>query len=109
MKFQKGQSGNPNGRPKGSKNKLDIKTIKLKSALRKLEGHVDEAILVSAEIMNSPTATEASRLKAAMFFFQEYIKLTSEVYEEEKDEEEQAPHLAEVVNFSDGSEFLNQA
>jgi hypothetical protein len=92
-KFTEGVSGNPNGRPTGTKqNARKIGATKLKKLLRALEPLADSSILVAAEIMNDTEASQATRLKAAMTLLQKYTELTGEVYFEQlpKEEEKEA-------------------
>lgn len=89
--FKPGESGNKNGRPSGTKqNARKLGANKLKKLLRALEPIADDSILVAAEIMQDDTASQATRLKAAMGLLQKYTELTGEVYFEQltKDEKE---------------------
>lgn len=89
--FKKGQSGNPAGRPSGTKQSArKLGANKLKKLLRSLEGYADESIIVAAEIMQDDEASQATRLKAAMMLLQKYTEITGEVYFNQlpKDEKE---------------------
>jgi len=101
-KFTEGVSGNPNGRPTGTKqNARKLGATKLKKLLRALEPLADESILVAAEIMNDSEASQATRLKASMSLLQKYTELTGEVYFEQlpKEEEKEAKD-----SIADGAE-----
>ena len=79
--FKPGQSGNPKGRPSGTKQSARrLGANRLKRLLRALEPFADESINVAAEIMQDTSASQATRLKAAMMLLQKYAELTGEVY-----------------------------
>ncbi|QDP60458.1 MAG: hypothetical protein GOVbin1096_86 [Prokaryotic dsDNA virus sp.] len=89
-KFKPGQSGNPKGRPSGTKKTArQLGADKLKKLLKALEGYADDAILTAANIMQDEEASQATRLKAAMTLLQKYTEITGEVYFNQlpKDEE----------------------
>lgn len=89
--FKKGQSGNPAGRPSGTKQSArKAGAAKMKKLLRALEPIADESIVVAAEIMQDEDAPHATRLKASVELLKKYIELTGEVYFEQlpKDEKE---------------------
>jgi hypothetical protein len=80
-KFKPGQSGNPKGRPSGTKQSARrIGANRLKRLLKALEPFADESISIAAEIMQDTSASQATRLKAAMMLLQKYTELTGEVY-----------------------------
>ena len=80
-KFKPGQSGNPKGRPSGTKQSARrLGANRLKRLLKALEPFADESINVAAEIMQDTEASQATRLKAAMMLLQKYTELTGEVY-----------------------------
>lgn len=79
--FKPGQSGNPNGRPSGTKKTArQLGADKLKKLLKALEGYADDAIITAANIMQDDEASQATRLKAAMLLLQKYTEITGEVY-----------------------------
>lgn len=84
MPFEKGQSGNPNGRPSGTKqNARQIGRNKLKKILRTLEPLADDSIDFAASLMGEEKASHATRLKAATTILEKYIALVNQAYMEE--------------------------
>lgn len=72
MAFVKGQSGNPAGRP--PKVEKEPKK-KLRRVLRRLERHLDDAIEEAAVIMKSPSASDTTRLKAAVTIVDKWLQI----------------------------------
>lgn len=89
--FKPGKSGNPRGRPSGTKKTArQLGADKLKKLLRALEGYADDSIVVAAEIMQDEEASQATRLKAAMLLLQKYTEITGEVYFNQLPKDEKA-------------------
>lgn len=110
MPFVQGQSGNPQGRPKGedlvspkSVRGTQLKEEEFKKILRKLKPLNNKAITRLHQILDNEDATEATRMKAIIFVLGMYKDLMNDVYGKEsakdsdvdQDELEQAP----VVSF----------
>ena len=88
MAFKKGQSGNPNGRPKKSSvldkpTNRDLKERELIMLLRKIKPHVAKAITQAADIMQNKEASHQNQLKAATILLDNYRRLTLDVYDGE--------------------------
>jgi hypothetical protein len=92
MAFEKGKSGNPNGRPKkvnplDKPTNRDLKERELIMLLRKIKPHVAKAITSAAEIMQNKEASHQNQLKAATILLDNYRRLTLDVYDSEDAEE----------------------
>jgi len=92
MAFKKGESGNPNGRPKKSSvldkpTNRDLKERELIMLLRKIKPHVAKAISQAADIMKNEEASHQNQLKAASILLDNYRRLTRDVYDGEEDDE----------------------
>lgn len=89
MTFAKGQSGNPNGRPK-NQSLLDkptnrsLKERELIMLLRKIKPQVADAIITAAEIMKNNEASHQNQLKAATILLDNYRRLVLDVYDGEE-------------------------
>jgi 3-phosphoglycerate kinase len=94
MAFEKGKSGNPNGRPKKTSvldkpTNRDLKERELIMLLRKIKPHVAKAISQAAEIMQNEEASHQNQLKAATILLDNYRRLTLDVYDgEDADDKE---------------------
>jgi hypothetical protein len=93
MAFIKGQSGNPNGRPKKESifdkpTNRELKERELVMLLRKIKPHVAEAIMQAASIMKNQEASHQNQLKAATILLDNYRRLTLDMYDGEEQAEE---------------------
>jgi hypothetical protein len=93
MAFIKGQSGNPNGRPKKESifdkpTNRELKERELVMLLRKIKPHVAEAIMQAANIMKNEEASHQNQLKAATILLDNYRRLTLDMYDGEEQAEE---------------------
>lgn len=93
MAFVKGQSGNPNGRPKKESifdkpTNRELKERELVMLLRKIKPHVAEAIMQAAAIMKNAEASHQNQLKAATILLDNYRRLTLDMYDGEEQADE---------------------
>ncbi len=106
MTFKKGQSGNPNGRPKKESifdkpTNRELKERELVMLLRKIKPHVAEAIMQAAAIMKNEEASHQNQLKAATILLDNYRRLTLDMY----DGEEQADEAGVEVQQNNAAIF----
>jgi hypothetical protein len=106
MTFAKGQSGNPNGRPKKESifdkpTNRELKERELVMLLRKIKPHVAEAIMQAASIMRNNEASHQNQLKAATILLDNYRRLTLDMY----DGEEQADEVGTEVQQNNAAIF----
>lgn len=106
MAFVKGQSGNPNGRPKKESifdkpTNRELKERELVMLLRKIKPHVAEAIMQAANIMKNDEASHQNQLKAATILLDNYRRLTLDMY----DGEEQADEAGVEVQQNNAAVF----
>lgn len=105
MAYKKGESGNPKGRPTGTKQSARrLGANQLKRLLRALEPYADEGISIAAEIMRDEKASSATRLKAAMMLLQKYTELTGEVYFNQLPKEEESGKKTDDEDEKDDEE-----
>ncbi len=98
MTFKKGQSGNPNGRPKKESifdkpTNRELKERELVMLLRKIKPHVAEAIMQAASIMKNDEASHQNQLKAATILLDNYRRLTLDMYDGEEQAEEEGTEV----------------
>lgn len=109
MAFKKGESGNPRGRPTGTKQSARrLGANQFKRLLRAIEPYADEGISVAAEIMRDEEASSATRLKAAMMLLQKYTELTGEVYFNQLPKEEESGKKTDDADETDDEEEQSQ-
>ena len=105
MKFQKGVSGNYNGRP--SKKEMELRrapNAKLRALLKQLEKNVPDAVAKMVELMGNPDVPPTVQMTAAKTIlseFKEIYQVLEAPAKKRVDEEdnEELP-LAPVVDFS---------
>lgn len=116
MPFEQGQSGNPKGRPTADRlvnpksiSGNELREKEFKQILRRLKPLSKKAMTKLEDLLDSPTTSEAAKMKAIVFILKEYEILINEVYkpvvnkqgefsddEHDKDELKNAP----IVSFT---------
>lgn len=88
MPFEKGQSGNPNGRPTADRlvnpksiSGEELRDREFKQILRRLKPLTKKALLRLEDLLDAKDTSEATRMKAIAFILKEYETLMNEVYE----------------------------
>jgi len=100
--FKPGQSGNYKGKPSGTKTSARRQGAnKLKKLLKALEPLADDSIGVAAEIMQDESASQATRLNAAMNLLKKYTELTDVVYFEQLPKDEQQRNKQGIADDSE--------
>lgn len=104
MAFEKGVSGNPNGRP--PKDPTKIKTNRerredtLLALVRKFSPHVSKAVLTASRMLDNENASDMNKLKASSLILVTYKDLVKDLYNKDYDSEE-----GEAIQESSGPTF----
>jgi len=110
MPFEKGKSGNPNGRP-NAKDLVNPKSLsgteyrekEFKQILRRLKPLNNKALKVFTDMLEDEKTTEATKVKVAVFIMKTYQDMMDDLYKpvntsaEVADDKEEV--LAPIISF----------